>query len=290
MSTCTCACIHAHVHLHACACVHVCAHVMTHALHQSLGHKCRTHSPGPRSHPHSGPGGSQAQPREPCPEVCGRLAGESGGSEARRAAPPPRHSAPPGYPLRGPCLDGSTASGQPPAPSLPLIAWPPPSPERTPHSSSTPRLLPLGSQHVTHPLSQPLRHLRSVSWGVIWLLPCVCDRPSPAMGTPGSSTGPVTLKRQMWEQTQRAGLGAPGTHSWKKVRMGRERAAKWKGWDRHGVTIERGQAGPHGGLEAGRHPGTPEARGGRGKVGVCPGHPAGQRIRGLFSSSRPGCL
>lgn len=42
---------HAHVHLHTCACVHVCAHVMTHALHQSLGHKCRTHSrrPGPGS-------------------------------------------------------------------------------------------------------------------------------------------------------------------------------------------------------------------------------------------------
>lgn len=27
---------------------------------------------------------------------------------------------------------------------------------------------------------------------------------------------------------------------------------------------------------------------GRGNVGVCPGHPAGQRIRGLFSGSRPG--
>lgn len=75
--------------------------------------------------------------------------------------------------------------------------------------------------------------------------------------------------------------------------MGRERAAEWRGWDRHGGARELGQVGtggapqrPHSwGWE--RHSGTPEAQGGERDVGVCPGHPAGQRIRGLFSGSRP---
>lgn len=142
--TCLRACTH--VHLHACVCVHVCAHLMTHALHQSLGHKCRTHSqrPGPGSPLSSSlrPGGSQAQPGSHALRCMGGRLESLGAARPGGQCRPHDTAPPPGHPLQGPCLDGSTASGQPPAPSLPLITRPPPSPERTPHLQQHPQAPP----------------------------------------------------------------------------------------------------------------------------------------------------
>ena len=140
------------------ACVHVCAHVMTHALHQSPGHGCSSHSrrPGPGS-PLSSllrPRGSQAQPGSHALRCVGdQLESLGAPRPGWDTAPPPR---PP--PHRGPCLDGSTASGQPPAPqpsphSPHSLLCPPRGP---PVSSRTLRLPLLSSHHVTTPVPTPV--------------------------------------------------------------------------------------------------------------------------------------
>ena len=268
--TCTRACTHAHVHLHACACVHVCARVMTHALHQSLGHKSRTHSrrpgPGPRSHPHSGPGGSQAQPGSHALRCMG------GQLESLGAARPggqrhPRDIAPlPGHPLRGPCLDGSTASGQPPAPSLPLIARPPPSPERTPHLQQHPQAPPprLPACH-TPPVPTPAPPSVCLLGG--HLAPPTCLWPAqPCHGDPRLQHGASDPQRQM-EWTQRAGLGAPGTRSWKRGGWGGRGQLNGRAGTGMGVPESADRRGPTEAWSLGGPQGRPRREVGEGRSG-----------------------
>lgn len=190
--TCTCACTHAWVHRHVCACVHVCAHVMTPALHQSLGPGAGATAgglgPGPHSHPCSGPG-EPGSAREPCPKVRGGPVEESGGTEARQAAPPPGHNAPAWAPTRRP-LPGWQHSlrAAPCSPAFPsshsLLRPPrgPPSPAAPPGSSSS-------ALSMSQALSQPQCPLLSVSWGD-HLAPPTCLWPAqPCHGDPRLQRG-----------------------------------------------------------------------------------------------------
>ena len=192
-----------------------------------------------------------------------------------------------------PC--GPRSGAHPPAPQpSPHSPHPPLHPPRGPPiSSSTLRLLLLSSHHVITP-SQPQCHLLSVSWGVICLLPHVCGRSSPAMGTPGSSVGSVTITNVGMDAEGRPGCsrntqleeGEDGTGegSWKRVRMGQERAAEWRGWDRHGGARELGQVGTGGAPRRPRgrgwHSGTPEAQGGERECRGLPWTPGGSKDKG----------
>lgn len=88
--------------------------------------------------------GEPGSAREPCPEVHGWPARESGGSEARRAVPPPRHSAParapPPRPLPGWQHSLGAAPCSQPSPHHTASSVPredPPSPAAPPGSSSS---------------------------------------------------------------------------------------------------------------------------------------------------------
>lgn len=136
--------------------------------------------------------GSQAQPGSHALRCAGGRLKSLGAPRPGRQHHPQDTTPPPGPPLGGPCLDGSTASGQPPAPQ--------PSPHRT--ASSVPREDPHLQQHpqappprlsACHkPCPNPSAPFCLSPGGIIWLLPRVCGRPSPAMGTPGSSVGSVS--------------------------------------------------------------------------------------------------
>lgn len=122
------------------ACVHVCAHVMTHALHQSPGHGCSSHSrrPGPGS-PLSSllrPRGSQAQPGSHALRCVGdQLESLGAPRPGWDTAPPPRP--PPPRPLTGWQHSLGAAPCSPAFPSFP--SSPPLSPERTPRLQQHPQ-------------------------------------------------------------------------------------------------------------------------------------------------------
>ena len=181
---------HAWVHLHVCVCTRVCTRNDT----------CPAPEPGPRVQqpqqeawarvPTLIPSQAQGEPGsawEPCPEVRGGPVGESGGTEARLGHSAPAQAPPPPRPLPG---WQHSLGAAPCSPAFP--SFPPLSPERTPRLQQHPQA-PAPQLSSCHNPSQPQCHLLSVSWGVICLLPHVCGRPSPAMGTPGSSVGSVTI-------------------------------------------------------------------------------------------------
>ena len=162
------------------------------------------------------PRGEPGSARELCPEVHGRPAGESGGSEAWRAEPPQRHStparAPPPRSLPGwqhslgaaPCSQPSPHRTAPSASREDS-----PSPAAPPGSSSS-------APSLSHtPVPTPAPPLVCFLGG--HLAPPTCLWPAqPCRGDPRLQHGASDPQRQMWEWTKRAGPGAPGTRSWKR--------------------------------------------------------------------------